>query len=98
RPPLPAKLRLRDAIPSEFVLMFCSGVTPGQSAGPPSQAAVLAMSGMTVADAATTEFVIASCTRLFFLTSALGIYALQASGLFVVAGEAQISVLLAFAV
>lgn len=95
---LQPKLRLRDAITSEFVLMFCSGVTPGQSAGPPAQAAVLALSGMTVADAATTEFVIASCTILFFLTSALGIYGLQSSGLFNVAGEAQIHWLLAFAV
>lgn len=91
-------LRIRDAITSEFVLMFCAGVTPGQSAGPPAQAAVLALSGMTVADAATTEFVVAACTILFFLLTAAGIYVLHGVGLFVVPGEAQIHWLLGFAV
>jgi uncharacterized protein (TIRG00374 family) len=91
-------LKLRTAIMSEFVLMFCSGVTPGQTAGPPTQAAVLAHAGMGVANAATTEFVIAACTILFFLTSAVGIFALKAADLFTVAGGAGISVLLGFAV
>jgi hypothetical protein len=92
------KLKLRDSVSSEFVLMFCSGVTPGQSAGPPSQAAVLALSGMTVVEAATTEFVIASCTIIFFLSSAVAIFLLQENGLFVVAGESQIRWLLGFTV
>lgn len=91
-------LPLRTAIMSEFVLMFCSGVTPGQTAGPPTQAAVLAHAGMGVVNAATTEFVIAACTILFFLTSAVVIFALRAMGLFHVEGGAGINVLLGFTI
>lgn len=94
---LPA-LPLRTSITSEFVLMFCSGVTPGQSAGPPTQAAVLVGAGMSIVNAATTEFVIASCTIVFFLTSAVVIFALQSSGLLVVQGGSQISWLLGFTI
>ncbi|NUQ72392.1 MAG: flippase-like domain-containing protein [Polyangiaceae bacterium] len=91
-------LRLRTAVTSEFVLMFCSGVTPGQTGGPPTQAAVLAHGGMGVVNAATTEFVIAACTILFFLSSAVAIFALRAAGLFAVEGGAGINVLLAFTI
>lgn len=91
-------LSIRTAITSEFVLMFCSGVTPGQTAGPPTQAAVLAHGGMGVVNAATTEFVIAACTILFFLSSAVVIFALRAAGLFVVEGGPGINVLLAFTI
>jgi hypothetical protein len=91
-------LRLRTAVTSEFVLMFCSGVTPGQTAGPPTQAAVLAHGGMGVVNAATTEFVIAACTILFFLSSAVAIFGLRAAGLFVVEGGTGINVLLGFTI
>jgi uncharacterized protein (TIRG00374 family) len=91
-------LSLRTAVTSEFVLMFCSGVTPGQTAGPPTQAAVLAHGGMGVVNAATTEFVIAACTILFFLSSAVAIFALRAAGLFAIEGGAGINVLLGFTI
>jgi uncharacterized protein (TIRG00374 family) len=91
-------LKMRTALMSEFVLLFCAGITPGQTAGPPTQAAVLAHAGMGVVNAATTEFVIAACTILFFLSSAVVIFALRSAGLFVIASSTSIDVLLGFAI
>ena len=78
------ELRLRTAIVSEFVLMFCAGVTPGQAGAAPSQVAVLVNGGMRLVDVATAELLTASCTILFFLVSALIVFVLRATGALVV--------------
>ncbi|MCC6558977.1 MAG: flippase-like domain-containing protein [Polyangiaceae bacterium] len=87
-------LRVRTAIVSEFVLMFCAGVTPGQAGAAPSQVAVLMHGGMRFVDVATAELLTASCTILFFLTTALTVFLLRANGLLVVQGGHEIDVLL----
>src|SRR4051794_25431303 len=43
---LSKELKVRTAVTSEFVLMFCAGVTPGQLGAPLSQVAVLVHGGM----------------------------------------------------
>lgn len=83
---LSTELRVRTAIISEFVLMFCAGVTPGQAGAAPSQVAVLAHGGMKLVDVATAELVTASCTILFFLVSAVTVFVFRASGWLVVEG------------
>ena len=88
------ELRARTAIISEFVLMFCAGVTPGQAGAAPSQVAVLVHSGMRFVDVATAETLTASCTILFFLFSALAVFSLRAAGLLVVPGGHEIDLLL----
>ncbi len=95
---LDPKLRLRTAIVSEFVLMFCAGVTPAQVGAPVSQVAVLAHGGMRLVDVATAELMTAFCTITFFLASALTIFVLRAAGLFDVGGGTEIDVLLVIAV
>ena len=75
-----SELRVRTAIISEFVLMFCAGVTPGQAGAAPSQVAVLVNGGMRFVDVATAELLTALCTIVFFLCSALLIYVLRATG------------------
>ncbi|WP_437323868.1 lysylphosphatidylglycerol synthase transmembrane domain-containing protein [Sorangium sp. So ce381] len=92
------ELRLRTAVTSEFVLMFCAGVTPGQAGAAPSQAAVLVHGGMRLVDVATAELLTASCTITFFLLSALVIFALQQGGMLVVQAGPQIEWLLIFTV
>lgn len=87
-------LRARTAIVSEFVLMFCAGVTPGQAGAPVSQVAVLAHGGMRVADAITAELVTAACTITFFLTTGLAVFVLRRRGLLVVDAGEQIDWLL----
>lgn len=89
-PELPA----RTAIISEFVLMFCAGVTPGQAGAAPSQVAVLVHGGMRFVDVATAELLTASCTILFFLFAALTVFSLRATGLLVVPGGREVDVLL----
>ncbi len=73
-------LRVRTAIVSEFVLMFCAGVTPGQMGAAPSQVAVLVHGGMRFVDVATAELLTAACTIVFFLCSALFIWILRVTG------------------
>src|SRR4051794_18932607 len=63
---LSKELKVRTAIVSEFVLMFCAGVTPGQLGAPASQVAVLVNGGMRLVDVATAELLTASCTIIFF--------------------------------
>jgi uncharacterized protein (TIRG00374 family) len=87
-------LRVRTAVISEFVLMFCAGVTPGQAGAAPSQVAVLVHGGMRFVDVATAELLTASCTILFFLVSALTIFMLRLAGLFVIDGGGRIDLLL----
>jgi uncharacterized membrane protein YbhN (UPF0104 family) len=84
----------RLGIVSEFVLMFCAGVTPGQAGAAPSQIAVLMHGGMRFADAATAELLTASCTILFFLSSALTVALMRSAGLLVVEGGAELDLLL----
>jgi glycosyltransferase 2 family protein len=91
-------LLVRTAIVSEFVLMFCAGVTPGQAGAPPAQVAVLANGGMRLVDVATAELLTAACTISFFLATALLIFVLRQSGHFVVPGGEGIDVLLGFSV
>jgi hypothetical protein len=91
-------LKVRTAIVSEFVLMFCAGVTPGQAGAAPSQVAVLVHGGMRFVDVATAELLTAACTITFFLASALLVYVLRMTGHLVVAGGAQIDYLLGFTV
>jgi uncharacterized membrane protein YbhN (UPF0104 family) len=62
-------LPFRTAVISEFVLMFCAGITPGQAGAAPSQVGVLVHSGMRFVDVATAELLTASCTILFFKSS-----------------------------
>jgi uncharacterized protein (TIRG00374 family) len=95
---LDPKLRLRTAIVSEFVLMFCAGVTPAQVGAPVSQVAVLAHGGTRLVDVATAELMTAFCTITFVLASALTIFVLREAGLFHVGGGAEIDVLLGIAV
>lgn len=92
------ELRVRTAVTSEFVLMFCAGVTPGQAGAAPSQVAVLVHGGMRLVDVATAELLTASCTIVFFLISALTIFLLRQNGLLVVQGGEQIDWLLLFSV
>lgn len=77
-------LRVRTAIVSEFVLMFCAGVTPGQAGAAPAQIGVLVHGGMRFVDVATAELLTASCTILFFLLSAVTVFVFRARGLLVV--------------
>jgi len=95
---LSTELRARTAIISEFVLMFCAGVTPGQAGAPPSQVAVLVNGGMRFVDVATASLLTAACTITFFLVSALVIFVLRATGHFVVGGGAEIDYLLGLSV
>ena len=92
------KLKVRTAIISEFVLMFCAGVTPLQAGAAPAQVAVLANGGMRLVDVATAELLTALCTATFFLASAIGIFILRASGKFVVADGPQLDWLLGLSV
>lgn len=87
-------LRLRTAVVSEFVLMFTAGVTPGQAGAVPSQIAVLMSGGMKFTDVATAELLVATCSLVFFLLSALFITILRAQGLFVLHGTIPIDWLL----
>lgn len=91
-------LRLRTAIVSEFVLMFCGGITPGQVGAAPSQGAVLVHGGMKLVDVATAELLTASCTIVFFLLTAVGIFALRTAGLLVVDGGAELDWLIGVSV
>ncbi|AGP39222.1 lysylphosphatidylglycerol synthase transmembrane domain-containing protein [Sorangium cellulosum] len=91
-------LRVRTAVTSEFVLMFCAGVTPGQAGAAPSQAAVLVHGGMRLVDVATAELLTASCTVSFFLLSAVAIFALRHNGMLIMQGGPQIEWLLFFTV
>jgi hypothetical protein len=92
------KLKVRTAIISEFVLMFCAGVTPLQAGAAPAQVAVLANGGMRLVDVATAELLTALCTATFFLASAIGIFILRAGGKFVVADGPQLDWLLGLSV
>jgi hypothetical protein len=87
---LEPKLSVRTGIVSEFVLMFCAGVTPGQAGAAPAQVAVLVHGGMRFVDVATAELLTASCTIVFFLLSAVTITVLRQSGVFVVYGGEQL--------
>ncbi|WP_437660322.1 lysylphosphatidylglycerol synthase transmembrane domain-containing protein [Sorangium sp. So ce1182] len=91
-------LRVRTAVTSEFVLMFCAGVTPGQAGAAPSQAAVLVHGGMRLVDVATAALLTASCTVSFFLLSAVAIFTLRHHGMLVLQGGQQIEWLLLFTV
>lgn len=91
---LSKELRVRTAVISEFVLMFCAGVTPGQAGAAPSQVAVLAYGGMRLVDTATASLLAASCTVLFFLASSVLIFTLRATGQLVVPNGAHIDWLL----
>jgi glycosyltransferase 2 family protein len=92
------KLKVRTAIISEFVLMFCAGVTPLQAGAAPSQVAVLANGGMRLVDVATASLLTALCTATFFLASAVGIFVLRTRGLFVVSDGPQLDWLLGVSV
>ncbi|MFO0757464.1 MAG: flippase-like domain-containing protein [Byssovorax sp.] len=92
-------IRVRTAIVSEFVLMFCAGVTPGQAGAAPSQVAVLVTGGMRIVDVATAEMLVALSTVTFFLASGLLVFILRAKGLMVVAQDgAHIDFLLGLSV
>lgn len=93
---LSKELRVRTAIISEFVLMFCAGVTPGQVGAPPSQVAVLVNGGMRFVDVATAELLTGACTCTFFLASSLLIFVLRATGHFVVHSGPEVDFLLNF--
>lgn len=95
---LSAELKVRTAIISEFVLMFCAGVTPLQAGAAPAQIAVLVNGGMRLIDVATTSLVTALCTATFFLGSAVMIFVLRANGQFVVADGPQLDWLLGLSV
>lgn len=95
---LSRELRLRTAIISEFVVMFCAGVTPGQVGAAPSQVAVLVHGGMRFVDVATAELLTGACTVTFFLASALLITILRATGQLVIPHGDHIEVLLGFTV
>lgn len=92
------ELKVRTAIISEFVLMFCAGVTPLQAGAAPAQVAVLVNGGMRLVDVATAELLTALCTATFFLASAVAIFVLRANGLFVVADGPQLDWLLGLSV
>jgi uncharacterized membrane protein YbhN (UPF0104 family) len=91
---LSKELRLRTAVISEFVLMFCAGVTPGQAGAPPSQVAVLVHGGMRFVDVATAELLTAACTITFFLVSALVVYTLRATGHLVISAGPEFDLVL----
>lgn len=91
-------LKVRTAVISEFVLMFCAGVTPGQLGAAPAQVAVLLHSGMPLIDVATTELLTAACTIIFFLTSALVICVLRTTGHFVLPVRYEVDYLLGLSV
>jgi uncharacterized protein (TIRG00374 family) len=91
-------LRVRTAIISEFVLMFCAGVTPGQAGAAPSQVAVLVHGGMRLVDVATASVLTAACTIVFFLASALLIFVLRATGHFAISGGLEVDALLGLSV
>lgn len=91
-------LRPRTAIVSEFVLMFCAGVTPGQAGAAPSQVAVLVHGGMRLVDVATASLLTALCTVVFFLASAVLIYSLRLTGHLVVASGPEVDYLLGLSV
>ena len=92
------KLKVRTAIISEFVLMFCAGVTPLQVGAAPSQVAVLANGGMRLVDVATASLLTALCTATFFLASIIGIFVLRARGQFIVSDGPQLDWLLTLSV
>jgi uncharacterized protein (TIRG00374 family) len=92
------ELKVRTAIISEFVLMFCAGVTPLQAGAAPSQVAVLANGGMRLVDVATASLLTALCTATFFLASAVGIFVLRTRGEFVVSDGPQLDWLLGVSV
>lgn len=92
------KVRPRTGIISEFVLMFCAGVTPGQAGAAPSQIAVLMNSGMRFADATTASLMTASCTTVFFLLTAVVVFTLRATGQMAVMGGPELDVLLGVSV
>ncbi len=91
-------LTARTAIISEFVLMFCAGVTPGQAGAAPSQVAVLAHGGMRLVDVATASLLTALCTVVFFLATALSIYVLRLTGHLVIASGPEVDTLLTISV
>jgi glycosyltransferase 2 family protein len=91
-------LRVRTAIISEFVLMFCAGVTPGQAGAAPAQVAVLVHGGMRLVDVATASLVTAACTIVFFLASAVLIFVLRATGHFAISGGVEVDALLGLSV
>lgn len=91
-------IRARVGIISEFVLMFCAGVTPGQAGAAPSQIAVLMNSGVSFADATTASLLTASCTSVFFLLSAVVIFSLRATGQMAIMGGPELDVLLGVSV
>jgi glycosyltransferase 2 family protein len=95
---LSRELRARTAIISEFVLMFCAGVTPGQAGAPPAQVAVLVNGGMRFVDVATAELLTGACTITFFLVSALVVFVLRATGALVITGGPEVAYLLGFTV
>ncbi|HEY4117592.1 MAG TPA: flippase-like domain-containing protein [Byssovorax sp.] len=95
---LDPKIKLRTAIVSEFVLMFCAGVTPGQAGAPVSQVAVLVHGGTRFVDVATAELMTGFCTVTFFLVSALVIFTLRLTGNLVVEGGAGTDALLGLSV
>ena len=95
---LSRELRVRTAIISEFVVMFCAGVTPGQVGAAPSQVAVLVHGGMRFVDVATAELLTGACTVTFFLASALLIAILRATGQLVIPHGNHIEYLLGFTV
>jgi uncharacterized membrane protein YbhN (UPF0104 family) len=89
---------VRTAIVSEFVLMFCAGVTPGQAGAAPSQVAVLVHGGMRLVDVATASLLTGACTMVFFLASALLVFILRATGNFAIAGGTEVDYLLGLSV
>jgi uncharacterized membrane protein YbhN (UPF0104 family) len=95
---LDPKLKVKTAITSEFVLMFCAGVTPAQIGAPISQVAVLAQGGMKLVDVATAELMTGLCTITFFLATALAIYSTRSAGMFAVSSGKEIDLLLGIAV
>jgi uncharacterized protein (TIRG00374 family) len=95
---LSRELKVRTAITSEFVLMFCAGVTPGQAGAAPSQVAVLVYGGMRLVDVATASILTAACTIVFFLSTAVLIFVLRATGHFDVSGGAEVDYLLGLSV
>ena len=92
------ELKVRTAIISEFVLMFCAGVTPLQAGAAPAQVAVLANGGMRLVDVATAELLTALCTATFFLSSLVMIFVLRANGQFVITDGPQLDWLLGLSV
>lgn len=91
---LSRELTVRTAIVSEFVLMFCAGVTPGQLGAAPSQAGVLVHGGMRFVDVATASLLTALCTIVFFLSTALLLFVLRSTGQLVVPVGSEIDYLL----